>query len=77
MHHSSEDSDGMERKRKKKAEMPLTAKWLDALIRKQKNGVTHIKTIQQQLESNLNGDVSSDAYGMEEEQVDRYDDEDF
>ena len=35
MHHSSEDSDGGARKKKKqKEEMPLTAKWLDALLRK-------------------------------------------
>ena len=76
MNHSSEDSDEMERKKKKQVEKPIAAKWLDALLRKQKNGVTQVKTIQQQLESNLNEDMSSDAYGMEEEQIDRYDNDD-
>lgn len=79
MNHSSEDSEEKERKRKKRKEeqKPLAAKWLDILLRKQKNGVTQVKTIQQQLESNLNGDVSSDDYGMEEEHIDRCDDDDF
>jgi hypothetical protein len=35
------DSDGMDRKKnKKQVEGPVAARWLDALIRKQKNGVT-------------------------------------
>ena len=44
-YYSEDSEDRKKKKQKRKDDVPLGARWLDILLRKQKNGVTQAKTI--------------------------------